>query len=235
MLNNQIMLKGCHFILTVINLYDIHLHRLKKILQKKIKESPNFFKHAPIILNIQYLSHPVNWLYIKEIFISVGFLVAGVTKCNNEKLKNIIIKSGTPILSEGSETLYSKNNNKKLCVLKRDICQKKPNKTSIITTPVRSGQKIYSNNSDLIITNRVSEGAELISDGNIHIYGVMCGRALAGANGDNTRKIFSTKFFAELVSISGEYWTKDNIPVKYIGKTIEISNSNDSLIIKELK
>jgi septum site-determining protein MinC len=60
----------------------------------------------------------------------------------------------------------------------------------LIDVPVRSGQRIYAPNCDLIVTSHVSAGAELIADGNIHVYGMMRGRALAGASGDETRKYF---------------------------------------------
>ncbi|MCS5933143.1 hypothetical protein LNQ03_31960 [Klebsiella pneumoniae subsp. pneumoniae] len=36
----------------------------------------------------------------------------------------------------------------------------------------------------------MSAGAELIADGNIHVYGMMRGRALAGAGGDRDAQIF---------------------------------------------
>ncbi len=63
-------------------------------------------------------------------------------------------------------------------------------KTRIVNTPVRSGQQIYARNADLIVTSSVSAGAELVADGNIHIYGMMRGRALAGASGDRECQIF---------------------------------------------
>jgi septum site-determining protein MinC len=63
-------------------------------------------------------------------------------------------------------------------------------KTRLIDVPVRSGQRIYAPNCDLIVTSHVSAGAELIADGNIHVYGMMRGRALAGASGDEMRKYF---------------------------------------------
>lgn len=63
-------------------------------------------------------------------------------------------------------------------------------KTRLINVPVRSGQRIYAPQCDLIVTNHVSAGAELIADGNIHVYGMMRGRALAGASGDREAQIF---------------------------------------------
>ncbi|MES2489467.1 MAG: septum site-determining protein MinC [Pseudomonadota bacterium] len=75
----------------------------------------------------------------------------------------------------------------------------------IITTPVRSGQQIYAEGGDLIIINTVSPGAEVIADGCVHVYGTLRGRAIAGAKGDATARVFCRRFEADLVAICGVY------------------------------
>ncbi len=77
--------------------------------------------------------------------------------------------------------------------------------TKVVTTPVRSGQQIYAPGGDLIILASVSAGAEVLADGNIHIYGPLRGRALAGIKGDERARIFCGSQEAELVSIAGHY------------------------------
>lgn len=79
--------------------------------------------------------------------------------------------------------------------------------TMVVKQSVRSGQRIYAQGADLIVVGQVSAGAEVIADGNVHVYGVLRGRALAGANGNTQAKIISTCFEAELVSIAGFYLT----------------------------
>lgn len=80
-------------------------------------------------------------------------------------------------------------------------------RTMVIDHSVRSGQKIYAQGADLIVMGQVSAGAEVIADGNVHVYGVLRGRALAGAAGDEQARIMSTCFEAELVAIAGYYLT----------------------------
>ncbi|MGC4403489.1 septum site-determining protein MinC [Methyloversatilis sp. MC4-4] len=80
-------------------------------------------------------------------------------------------------------------------------------RTEIIDKPLRSGQRIYARGCDLVVLAMVSAGAEVIADGNIHIYAPLRGRALAGASGDTQARIFTTCFEAELVSIAGVYKT----------------------------
>jgi septum site-determining protein MinC len=75
----------------------------------------------------------------------------------------------------------------------------------IVDVPVRSGQQIYAEGTDLIVTAAVSVGAELIADGCVHCYAPLRGRAIAGAKGDETARVFCKKFEAELVAVAGVY------------------------------
>jgi septum site-determining protein MinC len=82
-------------------------------------------------------------------------------------------------------------------------------RTITLDKPLRSGQRFYAQGCDLIVTAMVSAGAEVIADGNIHVYAPLRGRALAGASGDKTARIFTTSMEAELVSVAGLYRTFD--------------------------
>ncbi len=106
--------------------------------------------------------------------------------------------------------------------------------SKIISTPVRSGQQIYAKDTDLIILGNVSQGAEIIADGCIHVYGVLRGRAIAGANGNDDAYIFCQNLQPELISVAGHYWLNDAIPEKYISRAVKISLDNDSLNIDNL-
>lgn len=99
---------------------------------------------------------------------------------------------------------------------------------------MRSGQQIYARSCDLIVTSHVSAGAELIADGNIHVYGMMRGRALAGAAGDSGSQIFCSHLSAELVSIAGQYWLSDQIPENYYGQAARLTLSDGALTIQPL-
>ena len=80
-------------------------------------------------------------------------------------------------------------------------------RTVTLDKPLRSGQRFYAKGSDLIVTAMISAGAEVIADGNIHVYAPLRGRALAGASGDKNARIFTTSMEAELVSVAGLYRT----------------------------
>jgi septum site-determining protein MinC len=101
----------------------------------------------------------------------------------------------------------------------------------LVTQPVRSGTQIYAQGADLIVTAAVSPGAELIADGNIHVYGVLRGRALAGANGDAGARIFCSRLEAELVSVAGRYLVSDQLPADQRGHPVQIALVDDQLTI----
>ena len=108
--------------------------------------------------------------------------------------------------------------------------------TIFISSPVRSGQQVYAENGDLIVTGMVSKGAELIADGNIHIYGPMRGRALAGANGNLNARIFIHSMQAELVSVAGIYRTfEQDLPVHLNHKSVQVFLQDNRLVISAIE
>lgn len=107
--------------------------------------------------------------------------------------------------------------------------------TMVVNGPLRSGQRIYARNSDLIVTGLVSQGAEVIADGNIHIYGPLRGKAMAGAHGDTTARIFTTGLDAELVAIAGIYRVIDTkLSDDLHQRPALVQLEKDTLLIKPL-
>ncbi|MVW73487.1 septum site-determining protein MinC [Bordetella sp. 15P40C-2] len=80
-----------------------------------------------------------------------------------------------------------------------------PSTAMVITRPLRSGQRVYARHTDLVVIGMVSQGAEVIADGNVHVYGPLRGKAMAGARGDTSARIFTTQLDAELLAIAGVY------------------------------
>ena len=107
-----------------------------------------------------------------------------------------------------------------------------PLRTVILDKPLRSGQRFYAKGSDLIVTAMVSAGAEVIADGNIHVYAPLRGRCLAGASGDTEARIFTTSLEAELLSIAGLYRTfESGVPAELLRQpaTINLIKNDDEL------
>ena len=105
----------------------------------------------------------------------------------------------------------------------------------IQATAVRSGQQLYAQNRDLTVLASVGAGAEVISDGSIHIYGPLRGRALAGAQGNAMARIFCRSFHAELVAVAGHYKVLEDIPRELHGKAVQVWLEHDELKIAALE
>lgn len=99
---------------------------------------------------------------------------------------------------------------------------------------VRSGQQIYARDRDLIVTGAVANGAEVIADGHIHIYGSLRGRAMAGAQGDEKARIYISDFRAELVAIAGQYRVFEQIPDDLKGQSVQCWLDGEKLLITKL-
>ena len=138
---------------------------------------------------------------------ATGLRVIGVSGCKDAQLKAEIEKMGLPILTEGKEKAPRPAPTPQAPAQNTTPVTK----TRLIDTPVRSGQRIYAPQCDLIVTSHVSAGAELIADGNIHVYGMMRGRALAG-----------------------EYWLSDKIPAEFYGKAARLLLADDALTVQPL-
>lgn len=101
----------------------------------------------------------------------------------------------------------------------------------IVTEPVRSGQKLFAEQGDLIVVAPVSAGAELVSVGNIHVYGSLRGRALAGVAGNEAARIFCHDFAAELVAVAGLYRTSEDFDAALQRQPVQIFLQDDTLRI----
>jgi septum site-determining protein MinC len=104
--------------------------------------------------------------------------------------------------------------------------------TMVIDRPLRSGQQVYARGCDLIVLQAVNFGAEIIADGNIHVYAPLRGRAIAGARGNTDARIFSTCMEAQLISIAGIYRTSEvALPADVLGKPAQVRLAGESLVL----
>ncbi len=100
--------------------------------------------------------------------------------------------------------------------------------TLVIDKPLRSGQKIYARGADLVLLAMVNPGAEVVADGNIHVYAPLRGKAMAGASGNTQARIFSLCLEPELISIAGVYRTSEHpLAPEIQGKAAQVRLSND--------
>ena len=110
-----------------------------------------------------------------------------------------------------------------------------PAHAMVVDKPLRSGQQVYARGTDLVVLAMVSYGAEVIADGNVHVYAPLRGRAVAGARGDTSARIFSTCMEPQLLSIAGNYRALEtDLPANIAGKPGQARLEGDKLVIEPL-
>jgi septum site-determining protein MinC len=115
-----------------------------------------------------------------------------------------------------------------------------PQGPMVVDKPLRSGQQVYAKGRDLIVLAMVNAGAEVIADGNIHIYASLRGKAIAGARGNTQARIFAQVMEPELISIAGIYRTSENaLPKEVLGQAAQVflqsGSEGDKLLVLPLK
>lgn len=200
-------LKGRLYTLTVLQLIDSDLIALNVQLEELSKIAPRMFMQTPVVLDCSCLEDSIPLKQICQLLKSYQLIPvalqgakAGLIRLA-EKLSMAVLKSSSTLDKDISPP--SRNS--------ESSDQEEINLTKFINTPVRSGQQVVSKGGDLIIAASVSAGAELLADGNIHVYGPLRGRALAGISGDKNARIFCQSLEAELVAIAGFYRLSDAI------------------------
>jgi septum site-determining protein MinC len=225
--NPPFELKGSLFTLTVLHLFHPDRAAIERHLAAKIKQAPGFFSNTPVVIDLDGMVEPpdgVDFSGLHELLREHGMVPVGIRNGSPE-LQIIARQAGLAALPESRATGAAR---------KPERVDPAPAHSRIFSHPVRSGQQIYAPDGDLIVLGTVSAGAEVIADGNIHIYGALRGRALAGVKGDIEPRIFCQSLEAELVSIAGRYRISEQIDPDDRGKAMQIHLVEDRLIIEHL-
>lgn len=235
-------LKSLNFALLVVNVKCADLIDLANELNKKRIMAPEFFSYAPVVVALDNNSLEIDFLELKKVVSAQQFILIGISGELSETQKRQAQEQGVAILRNTIHSLKKKERTQrdevKNTKLSTDTDESEPFngevKTIIHHGRVRSGQQIYAKECDLVINGDVGAGAEVIADGNIHIYGALRGKALAGAMGGKTVSIFCQIFTPELVSIAGVYKLSDALPIEFSGKSCVVSMQDEQLVLASL-
>ncbi|WP_310494702.1 septum site-determining protein MinC [Dechloromonas sp.] len=215
-----IQFKGTSLKIIQTQLRTTDLATLHAALGELTGNSPDFFENELAVLDFSHaeetLTDNPDWPAICDLLRGSG-LHAIATRGLPEELASTALAAGLPAVGAdalGRSTARPKSAEAPVApppapapaVAPPPAPEPAP-RTVTLDKPLRSGQRFYAKGSDLIVTAMISAGAEVIADGNIHIYAPLRGRALAGASGDKTARIFTTCLEAELVSVAGIYRT----------------------------
>ncbi|MEL7478769.1 MAG: septum site-determining protein MinC [Pseudomonadota bacterium] len=221
-------LKGNLFTLSVLHLFSVDLAQLRKELDEKISQAPKFFQGAPIVVNLaQVQEESIDFLILKDSLSALQLNPVGI--CNGSEQQQLDAKEAKlSVLNYSQDVQKPKSASTE--VVEKEVYLP----PQVIQSTVRSGQQIYAKGRDLIVLGAVSHGAEVIADGNIHIYGTLRGRAIAGASGAQEAAIYCQQLKAELVSINGSYWLSESLQGEFWEQPAQITQRNESLEITAL-
>lgn len=225
-------LKASSLTFTSFILFSPNLDIVKKQLAALVEKTPNFFDATPVLLDLTTIESqdlPVDLLALIALLKQYYLHPIGI-KCHHAAHKEIAKDKNLALIAQTKNVATEKKSSVESVSTPTLVTAK------IVDQPVRSGKQIYAKGGDLIITAPVSHGAEIIADGNIHIYNTLHGRALAGAQGNIEAKIFCKKLEAELVAIAGHYLVSEQISEAYKAseQMVEISLRENKLQFRSL-
>ncbi|MGC6406314.1 septum site-determining protein MinC [Bisgaard Taxon 45] len=198
-----------------LTIHSPSLTVIKRALNKKLKSSPAIFQHTSVILQFTPTLEKVNLVALKTLFEAFNIHIIGVSDWANHLQKELIMTSGLALLGKSGELTD---------ILPEPRCLP----VKIIHQHVASKQVIYAKNSDLIIHGNVESGAEVAADGNVHIYGKLLGRAMAGVN-NNVGSVYTQYLDAEFIAVSSRFLYKDSIPDEYRQQAVRVFADKDKL------
>jgi septum site-determining protein MinC len=230
-------LKGSMLAITILELTHNDLERLDRQLAAKVAQAPGFFQNTPLILALDKLPQAEGEFDIARL----------LQVCRSHGLRTLavraILESHIAAASALDIPLLPPSGARERNIELQPTPANQPpaaaepqlRPSRLITTPIRGGQQVYAQGADLIVLSAVSAGAELLADGNIHVYGPLRGRALAGIKGDSNARIFCQQLAAEMVSIAGQYKTAEELRRDPCwGQAVSVSLSDDVLNITRL-
>lgn len=243
--------KGGMLPMTVMELTSADPERIREQLAGKLSQSPAFFQHTPVVLNVEKLDEP--HLALERI----------CAVCRAHKLLPVAVRGGPDPVKQSAWALglgwfppqeasrpRPLESVAEAAPADEEVALEAPAEAApkatdealpvatargrIYRGTVRSGQQVTAPEGDLVVIGAVNAGAEVLAAGNVHVYGALRGRALAGIHGDVKAGIFCRELHAELLSVAGNYKRLEDIDPRLLGTTVQVQLFDGQLSIKSL-
>ena len=248
---SSVVLKGSVFTLPILKLSSCDLDLIEKDLTLRLSTAQSFFKHAAVVIDLEFtrdLGEEIRFSQLEALLRKHSLVPVGVQN-GTQQQNDAAINAGFAILTGQSvDKIIERDKPKQTKPAgdgdsrqQQDVAPKistsivVSDASKMITQPIRSGQRTYAKGGDLVLLGAVNAGAEVMADGNLHIYAPLRGRALAGLDGNTESRIFCQSMEAELVAIAGNYRVfEDNMPPEIYRKSVQIYLEGEQLIIEPI-
>lgn len=206
----------------------------------KAGEIPDFFDHDPLVIDFSHLPVDTPLQDLKPLLLVLRScrLIAVAVRGANAQWQAAALALG--LVEAPLDMPRARVVNVAPVIEVQEVVREVPGPlTMVVDKPLRSGQKVYARGADLIVLAMVNQGAEVVADGNIHVYAPLRGKAMAGASGNVHARIYSLCLEPELISIAGVYRTSEHpLAPEVRGKPAQVRLSNDGqdkLLFEALK
>jgi septum site-determining protein MinC len=230
-------LKDTSLPLVTVVLHQADVAVLADELQQRLGDTPNFFDDDPVVIDLAPLCE-------REEPLAFAGLVAALRK---QRMRPALVTGGTAAqmadaLAAGLPAAPAALPPPKARTVEVEVIREVEREvpvhvpTLIVDKPLRSGQQAYAKGGDLVVQAAVNAGAEVLADGNIHVYGPLRGKAIAGSRGNTEARIFTTCLEPELIAIAGVYRTTETpLPKDVAGKPAQVRLVDGVLVMTPLK
>jgi septum site-determining protein MinC len=227
---------------TSLPLVTVVLHQadavvLVRELQQRLGETPNFFDDDPVVIDLAPLREHAEPIAFDDIVAALRthrMRPSLVTGGSPQQMADALA-AGLPAAPEAAPAPKPRTVEVEVIrEVEREVPVHVP--TLIVDKPLRSGQQAYAKGGDLIVHAAVNAGAEVLADGNVHVYGPLRGKAIAGSRGNTEARIFTTCLEPELIAIAGVYRTTETpLPKDVAGKPAQVRLVDGVLVMTPLK
>jgi septum site-determining protein MinC len=240
--------RGHLYNLVTLRLIEPEDHRFFPQLQNAIARAPEFFRHAPVVLDATGVAGrpPPNMAEFARRLRQQRLVPVGVQN-GDEAWTQAALNAGLGLFPPGRPAEMLRRQDMPQAgpqEAARPVAQPEPvvqkaagegaRGAMVVTEPVRAGQQIHARGGDLVVLAPVSPGAELLAEGHVHVYSSLRGRAHAGIGGNTDARIFCNSLHAQLVSIAGLYLVNAEIDERWLGKRVQIRCVDETIVMEAL-
>lgn len=226
----------------ILHIHTTDMEKMKTELTARMTQAADFFINTPLVLGLTPIANSADTFDLNELITfmrSQNMQAAGVVG-GSPAQRDTAVAAGLRLFPDLEERRPNNTENKPNAPAEElpspvPVHSANLKATIVIDKPVRAGQRIYAEGANLVVLAIVNAGAELIADGDIHVYAPLRGRAIAGAHGNPYARIFVQQMEAELLSIDGIFQNFENgIPEQIKNKALHIHLDGTRLIMDNL-
>lgn len=229
--------KGRMLMMTVLQLNTLDAAQLHQEISQRLDDAAEWLQQAPVVIDLPetLALETADLMPAVDTLRNLGVnLVALARNDHIDEATASLVGLGTLSLSGGRDIPRRVDAPRQETPKQETTKAPDISETLVVEQPVRSGQQVYSRG-DMIVLAPVSTGAELMAEGNIHVYSNLRGRAMAGVRGDTSARIFCQQLNAELVSIAGHYRVAEDLPDAHRNQPVHLSLQGEAMHFTALK